>query len=108
MLQCTANNKKESPIPLEIHQDNKSFSNYKKVISTNLHVELDIHFENATIYGIARHTIKRKSTDSLLILDTRSLQIQKVTLGLKGKETSTDYTLGIEDSTLGAPLTIHL
>ena len=91
---------------IELGNDN-SYSNTTNVIAKSLHLELDINFENKSIYGVARHTLSKHSTDTI-VFDVNGLQIQKVTIGDVQNEKNTDYVLGIEDSIHGAPLSIKI
>ena len=91
---------------IELGNDN-SYSNTTNVIAKSLHLELDINFENKSIYGVARHTLSKHSTDTI-VFDVNGLQIQKVTIGDVQNEKNTDYVLGIEDSIHGAPLSVKI
>ena len=89
--------------------DDHSYSNLKKINTTHLELELDVSFQNKTIYGIARHTMKNKGTDTA-IFDIKGLKIQKITLGEKGHERETDFVIGNMDidSVLGQPLLVSV
>ena len=86
--------------------DNHSYSNHSEIRTKHLHLELEVNFENKTIYGVARHEMDKHNAD-LAIFDMKGLKIKKVTLG-KGKETPTDYTIGKHDDLLGSPLSIKV
>ncbi len=90
--------------------DDHSYSNLKKIRTTHLDLELDVNFNNKTIYGVARHTMENKGCDTA-IFDIKGLQIQKITIGSKGHERETDFVIGNmdKDSILGQPLlvTVH-
>jgi leukotriene-A4 hydrolase len=88
-------------------RDAHSYANVNEVRTKHLHLELDVNFENKSIYGIARHTVENKGSDTA-VFDIKGLEIQKVTLGEKGSEVNTDFVIGIEDSTLGAPLSVKI
>ena len=89
---------------IEAGEDN-SYSNIYRVSTKHLHLDLDVNFENKSIYGIARHEIENNHADTA-IFDIKGLQIQKVTLGQKGNEKNTSYLIGVEDSVNGAPLSV--
>lgn len=89
---------------IEAGEDN-SYANIYRVSTKHLHLDLDVNFDNRSIYGIARHEIENNHADTA-IFDIKGLQIQKVTIGLKGKEKNTSYIIGIEDSVNGAPLSV--
>lgn len=91
---------------IEIGNDS-SYSNSAKVGIEHLHLDLDVKFESKSIYGIARYRLKRHFSDTILF-DINGLQIQKVTIGKIGNERNTEYIIGKEDSTLGAPLSIRI
>lgn len=87
--------------------DLHSYANLDEIKTTHLHLDLDVNFDNNTIYGVARHQITRiKATDSALF-DIKYLDIQKVTTG-KDKEKETDYVIGQTDPILGAPLMVSI
>ncbi len=88
--------------------DNHSYANIRKIRTKHLHLELDVNFENKTIYGVARHEMANTGVDTA-IFDIKGLEIQKVTIG-KDKETETDYMIGQwdKDSILGQPLLVHI
>ncbi|MBM3186883.1 MAG: M1 family metallopeptidase [Bacteroidetes bacterium] len=81
----------------------------KKIYTTHLDLELDVSFQNKTIYGVARHTMKNKGTDTA-IFDIKGLKIQKITLGEKNNERETDFVIGNMDvdSVLGQPLLVSV
>jgi len=89
---------------IEVGEDN-SYANIYRVSTKHLHLELDVNFENKSIYGVARHEIENNHADTA-IFDIKGLQIQKVTTGKKGNEKNTSYLIGIEDSLNGAPLSV--
>ena len=100
------NNKTIQLTDIELGNDD-SYSNTTNTIAKSLHLELDINFENKSIYGIARHTLNKHTTDTI-VFDVNGLQIQKVTIGNSKNEKNTDYVLGIEDSVHGAPLSVKI
>jgi len=89
--------------PLDPH----SYANFNEVQTQHLSLELEVSFENQTIYGIARHRIINKNARKA-IFDINGPLIQKVTTGLKGKEEEVDFVIGKmdEDSVLGQPLIV--
>ncbi|XOV67669.1 MAG: M1 family metallopeptidase [Fluviicola sp.] len=88
-------------------QDPHSYANVHDIRTEHLHLELDVNFENQTIYGVARHQMS-KHTTSEAIFDVKGLEIMKVTLGTKGNEKATEYTVGKHDDLLGAPLKVKI
>lgn len=86
--------------------DNHTYANIDEIKTTHLHLDLDVNFDNKTIYGVARHKMTNKGTNRA-IFDIAGLDIQKVTLG-ENDEITTEYTIGKEDSILGAPLSVKI
>ena len=104
---------KKSVSPTEVFADsvfdNHSYSNINKIRTKHLHIDLDVNFENKTVYGIARHEMINNGTDTA-IFDIKALDIQKITLGKKGQEKETDFMIGQwdKDSILGQPLMVKI
>lgn len=88
-------------------RDAHSYSNLDEIKTKHLHLEFEVNFQNKTIYGVARHEMINKGTDTA-VFDIKGLEIQRVTIGKKGKEANTDYVIGTEDAILGAPLSIKV
>lgn len=84
--------------------DMHSYANLEEIHTTHLHLDLDVNFDNNTIYGIARHQMSKHTADTA-VFDIKYIDIQKVTVG-KDKESETDYMIGQNDSILGAPLMV--
>jgi aminopeptidase N len=89
--------------------DNHSYSNIHRIKTKHLALELDVNFENKTVYGVARHEMTNSGTDTA-IFDIKSLDIQKITIGQKGHEKETDFVIGPwdKDSILGQPLMVKI
>lgn len=89
-----SNKKATSPTVLmaDSSYDNHSYSNISEVRTKHLHLELDVSFENQTIYGVARHTIENLGADTI-IFDIKNLDIQKITIG-KDNERETNFLIG--------------
>lgn len=87
--------------------DSHSYANVDAIHTSHLHLELDVNFDNQSIYGIARHKMVNSGCDTA-IFDIKGLEIQKVTIGAKGDEVNTDYMIGKYDSILGAPLAVKI
>lgn len=88
--------------------DNHSYANIRQIRTKHLHLDLDVNFENKTIYGVARHEMENFGSDTA-IFDIKGLDIQKITLG-KGSEKETDFIIGQwdKDSILGQPLLVKI
>jgi len=89
--------------------DDHSYSNLREIHTSHLDLELEVNFNNKTIYGIARHTMQNSGCDTA-IFDIKGLQIQKITIGLGSKERETDFVIGNidKDSILGQPLLVSI
>lgn len=87
-------------------QDPHSYANVHEIRTEHVHLELDVNFENQTIYGVARHKMS-KHTATQAIFDVKGLEIMKVTVG-KDKEKASEYAIGKNDELLGAPLTVSI
>ncbi|MES2589014.1 MAG: M1 family metallopeptidase [Bacteroidota bacterium] len=88
-------------------RDAHSYANLNEIQTKHLHLDLEVNFENKSIYGIARHELINKGTDTA-IFDIKGLEIQRVTIGKEGKEENTGYVIGQEDEILGAPLSVEI
>lgn len=88
--------------------DAHSYANIKDVRTEHLHLELDVNFENQTVYGVARHQLSEHKVKTA-VFDVKELEIMKVTIGSDAKEeTATDYSIGKNDALLGAPLNVTI
>lgn len=87
--------------------DDHSYANLNAIKTIHLELEMDVNFQNKTIYGVARHEMVNNNA-SVAIFDTRNLLIQKVTTGTKGHEQEADFVIGEmdKDSILGQPLKV--
>jgi aminopeptidase N len=94
---------------VDTEKDDHSYANVTQVRTSHLHLDLDVNFKNKTIYGVARHTLGKHSSDTI-IFDVKHLQIQKITLGKKGSEIESEFVIGPwdKDSILGQPLIVGL
>jgi aminopeptidase N len=86
--------------------DAHTYSNTNEIHTVHLHLDLDVSFENHTIYGVARHEMNPHTCDTA-VFDIKGLAINKVTLG-KGKEKATEYVIGENDELLGQSLAVKI
>jgi len=88
--------------------DNHSYANINQIRTKHLHLDLDVNFENKTVYGVARHEMENFGADTA-IFDIKGLDIQKITIG-KGTEKETNFMIGQwdKDSILGQPLLVSI
>lgn len=107
---CSEDEKVEETATVQIDdnliKDGHSYANIDKIRTHHLDLELDVNFENKTIYGVARHKMINFGTDTA-IFDMKGLDIQKVTLGQK-TEIETDFIIGENDELLGQPLLVKV
>lgn len=87
-----------------MEKDIHSFANSDEIVITHLHLDLTVNFDAKTLAGKAILDVANKKKAKKLVLDTRDLSIDKVTLD--EKETPTQFSLGDEIKFLGKPLTI--
>ena len=88
--------------------DTYSFAEPEHVVTTHLELDLRVSFEKKQLSGTATHTIERRTPDTDFVLDSRDLQIVKVSQSKDGKNfQATTFTLGEKvDPVRGTPLTI--
>ncbi|MFC4701247.1 M1 family metallopeptidase [Glaciecola siphonariae] len=90
---------------LKVGQDYHSFANADEVLVRHITLDLRADFAAKQLIGTAILDIERISPNaSKLVLDTRDLTIENVS----SNEQALDFTLGLADAELGAPLTISL
>ena len=89
----------------DIH-DLHSYANTNEVHTIHLHLDLDVNFDNKTIYGVARHEMSEHNVDHA-IFDIKGLEIIKTTIG-KDKEEPADYVIGEYTELLGQSLTVSI
>ena len=101
--------KKGKQTPTSTKADVHSYANLTEIATKHLHLELDVNFENRTIYGVARHEMINKGADTA-IFDINGLMIQKVTIGQKGSEEEADMFIDKmdKDSVLGQALMVPI
>lgn len=73
-------------------KDPHSFAEPSEAVMTHLKWEATVDFEAKRIEGVARITIKTSDDAEQLILDTKNLEINKISLG--NSEDSTTYEIG--------------
>ena len=105
-VQNDTNTEKDQDKSEAITVDSHSYSNHHEISTKHLHLELDVNFENQTIYGVARHEMNSHNAENA-IFDIKELKIVKVTIG-KGNEVATDYVIGKHDELLGSSLSVKI
>ncbi|HXG68968.1 MAG TPA: M1 family metallopeptidase [Blastocatellia bacterium] len=91
---------------METVKDPHSFANTSDVVVTHLDLDVRVDFDKKQIAGKAALRLNNKTGARQLVLDTRDLTIQKVTLDTN--EAETKFTLGDEVKYLGRPLTVDI
>lgn len=110
---CSQDNKPVNRATVQLADsamDNHTYSNVHEIRTKHLDIELDVNFDNKTIYGIARHHMQNVSGTDTAIFDIKGIEIQKVTIGVESNEKETDFVIGAwdKDSIFGQPLLIKL
>lgn len=106
----TVNSDKKDPVvQQEFVEDPHSYANIAEIRTEHLDLELDINFDNKTVYGVAKHRMSASPNVQKAVFDIKALDIQKVTLSDgKGKEIPANFSVGPEDELMGQPLTVDL
>ncbi len=87
-------------------KDAHSYANFNEIYTKHLHLDLEVNFNNNSIYGVARHQMVNLKADTA-IFDIKYLEIQKVTTG-KTDERPASFIIGEFDSVLGSPLMVAI
>lgn len=93
----------------QFEKDWHSYSNYQDIVTTHVHLDLSVDFDNKQLKGSIEHQLKYidKNTDTL-ILDTRDIDIHKAEV-FNGKNwLPTTFKLDPRDNVRGSKLTIAL
>ncbi|ALS98051.1 M1 family metallopeptidase [Lacimicrobium alkaliphilum] len=95
----------DSPDTIEAQKDYHSFANPDEIRVTHLDLDLEVDFSNRVLSGEVMLQFERsKINASILILDTRDLDIHGVT----SMGQPVEYSLGETDPHLGTPLQIKV
>ena len=104
---CSKNNTEQKTMKettVTTFQDPHSYARPSEAVMTHLNWEAEIDFDKKEIKGIARITIQPSDQAKALILDTKNLNIEKVTTGKT--EEAAPFKVGEKDEFMGSPLTI--
>ena len=93
------------PAARPVVDDPHSFAQPWEVAVTHLSLDLAVDFDRQVLSGRASLDLDNHTGTDVLVLDTRNLAIDQVTLD-DGEATS--WELGAEERYLGQPLTIHI
>lgn len=92
--------------------DNKDWhtlSNYQAIISTHIHLDLNVDFDKKQLSGFVDHTIQKiDHSVRTLDVDTRALDIHKTEAFVDNKWQPTNYKLAEPDPIRGAKLSIAI
>ncbi len=89
-----------------VFKDPHSFSRPDEIVVTHLDLDITVDFEKKQIYGSASYKIDMKIGATALYLDTRRLNISRVTLDDEEKETK--FLLGDSSEIVGQALKIDV
>jgi len=87
-----------------LERDIHSYARPEEVRVTHLALDLDADFNARVLSGTATLTLQRNASASQVVLDTKGLQIQRIS----GGGSDLKFALGGEDRILGRPLTVDL
>jgi len=99
------NNSETITTPPAVATDPHSFSKPGEAVVKHLNLDLTVDFNEKILSGSATLDIELKNNSTQLILDTRDLKIEKVTLD---DSSIAEYKLGDPDKILGQSLTIKV
>ena len=95
--------------PMEAPRDVFTYANYNEVRVTNADFDLTADFAAKTFSGVVVLDIEYRDLDAEhIILDADDLTIESIEGWNAGAWSETEFTLGEDDPTLGAPLEISL
>jgi leukotriene-A4 hydrolase len=90
-------------------KDWHTYSNYQQIVSTHVHLELQVDFTKKQLIGSIEHDLKWIAKDvKQLVLDTRDLEIHKAEVFDGKKWSKTSFKLAERDDVRGSKLTIKL
>ena len=92
--------------PIGYVKDPHSYANPQEARVKHLDWDATIDFDNKIINGVATLDLQLGASNRELILDTKHLEIEKVTVG--SNELETDFLLADDDPLLGSALSIPL
>ncbi len=102
LLVLACNNPKKTVMEKDIH----SYGNPADIAVKHIALDLNVDFEKKQLVGKAALTVENKTGATELMLDSRGLQVQKVTLGKDEKETT--YSFDKEQEFFGSAFHIKV
>lgn len=108
MISCNGSNKNQE---IEEMKDTKpkdphTYAEPDKAVISHLNWVASVDFDNKVIEGVAHITIETVDNAEQLVLDSKNLDITKVTLG--EEEAPTEFQIGKYDPYLGNPIKIKI
>lgn len=90
-------------------QDEHTYANLEQVVTTHVHLDLDVNFDKKSLEGFVEHTLSWQDRNSTqLVLDTRDLEVDKVMYQAKnGTWHKANFKLDQRNGVKGAKLTIR-
>ena len=110
LLSCQAEPPQENDTTAETSYSRKDAHSYAQpeiAITNHLSLNLKVDFDKRQLRGYARYDIDHQGAEEI-VLDTRNLQIERVTTGLGEEEAEVGYSLGEPDALLGSALHVPL
>jgi leukotriene-A4 hydrolase len=96
---------KDRPVTTTTQEpDIHSYARPHEVRVTHVALDLTADFDARVLSGTATLTLQRNGAASQVVLDTKGLEIQRVTAG----DTAVKFALGAEDRIVGRALTVNL
>ena len=90
-------------------RDYFTFADPEAFVTEHLALDLDVDFERGEFRGFAMLSVRRLDPEaSVLVLDTRDLAIDSVTILENGDSAPAEFALGESHETLGTPLIVEL
>lgn len=102
---CNSGDVKEERDKGDLSKDAHSYANFNEARVTHISLDLEVDFDKKVLTGSAELDIDNRKKGKLLVLDTRKLSINMITLD-NGKEA--EFNLGEESDVFGAPLSISI
>jgi len=86
-----------------------SYANTDAYVTSHLQLDLSVDFERRELRGTATLTLRRAAGGAEIVLDTRDLGIERVSIGTAGSApVAAAHRLGPRDAIMGAPLVIDV
>lgn len=89
--------------------DLHSFANINEVRTPQLHLNLDVNFEQETLSGYAEYTLEYVQPDAdMIVLDSKTIQVSRAEAWVNDEWVATTFVMGQNDSVLGTPVYVDL